>query len=160
MSADVVVADIREDKNDVWTLKELSDFMTNDYNWGEKCDIVYFVEGGYVTVIYVVDEDEVNWTVSAASEVASPEYTAKVNGENSVVVDAYNSVVTVSLSRGSAFTHPYIRVTYNTDGATDQYAYVNVEAGTDNSFEFDVRVTGDTTITVTAVQGQDSEWAE
>ena len=160
VSADVVVADIREDKNDVWTLKELSDFMTNDYNWGEKCDIVYFVEGGYVTVIYVVDEDEVNWTVSAASEVASPAYTAKVNGENSVVVDAYNSVVTVSLSRDSAFTHPYIRVTYNTDGATDQYAYVNVKAGTDNSFEFEVRVTGDTAITVTAVQGQDSEWAE
>ena len=158
VSENVAIADIREDKDDVWTIEELADFMRGDYNWGEVCDIVYFVDDGEVTVIYVVDEDEVNWTVKAISTVESAEYTAKVNGETSDVVDAYDSTVTVTLSREEAFKNAYIKVTYNTDGETDQVAYVEVEANTDKSFDFKVKVAGNTTITVTNVEGQATPW--
>ena len=160
LADDVVVKDVRPDENEEYDgINAVVEFFDDNADESAPLSIVYVLNSSdKVQTIYVVDKDDVDWDVTAKSTITDPVYTLKVNGEESDTVDAYHATVTVNVSREKAFNNPYIKVTYNTDGETPQYAYVQVNAGTDKSFEFEVEVDGETTITVTAINGQPTPW--
>ncbi len=160
LADDVVVKDVRPDENEEYDgINAVVEFFDDNADESAPLSIVYVLNSSdKVQTIYVVDKDDVDWDVTAKSTITDPVYTLKVNGKESDTVDAYHATVTVNVSREEAFKNAYIKVTYNTDGETDQFAYVEVEADTDKSFEFEVEVDGETTITVTAINGQPTPW--
>lgn len=140
----VVVADTRDEKDDVDTIDELVDLMRGDYSDPRGVQLACTYSGNDVTVIYVVnsnyyvaDVDLADATGLTAIATVTPErYSPWYNGSQELTV-------TLTATGDSTFTDGTYVFTYTVNGGAAQTATVKVDNNNaDTAVQFKVNVPG------------------
>ena len=140
----VVVADTRDEKDDVDTIDELVDLMRGDYSDPRGVQLACTYSGNDVTVIYVVnsnyyvaDVDLADATGLTAKATVTPErYSPWYNGSQELTV-------TLTATGDSTFTDGTYVFTYTVNGGAAQTATVKVDNNNaDTAVQFKVNVPG------------------